>query len=265
MTDPNPFHVGLDKTPANYAPLSPLSFLARAAHVHPEHVAVIHGDRRYSWAQTYARCRRLASALAQRGVGEGDTVSAMLFNTPEMFEAHYGVPMLGAVLHSINTRLDAKTIAYMLDHAETKVLLTDTEAAPTIKEALKTLDPDKLLLLGAFGAGCLVGLATFSPVLSWTFKNYHNPTLATLTGFMLGSLNKIWPWRKPVLGLNEAGELVDIENGMAVQKVIKEVNLTPGQFAIEVGDAHLFAALVAMVLGLAVVLLLERMGSAEGE
>ncbi|MCB0599192.1 MAG: DUF368 domain-containing protein [Lewinellaceae bacterium] len=136
---------------------------------------------------------------------------------------------------------------------------------PTIKEALKTLDPDKLLLLGAFGAGCLVGLATFSRVLSWTFKNYHNPTLATLTGFMLGSLNKIWPWRKPVLGLNEAGELVDIENGMAVQKVIKEVNLTPGQFAIEVGDAHLFAALVAMVLGLAVVLLLERMGSAEGE
>ena len=136
MTDPNPFRVGLDKTPANYAPLSPLSFLARAAHVHPDHTAVIHGDRRYSWAQTYARCRQLASALAQRGVGEGDTVSAMLFNTPEMFEAHYGVPMLGAVLHSINTRLDAKTIAYMLDHAETKVLLTDTEAAPIIKEAL---------------------------------------------------------------------------------------------------------------------------------
>ncbi len=136
MTKGNTYQVGLDKTPANYAPLSPLSFLARAAHVHPEHIAVIHGDRRYTWAQVYTRCRQLASALARHGVGEGDTVSAMLFNTPEMFEAHYGVPMLGAVLHAINTRLDARTIAYMLDHAETKVLLTDTEAAPTIKEAL---------------------------------------------------------------------------------------------------------------------------------
>ena len=169
MTDPNPFHVGLDKTPANYAPLSPLSFLARAAHVHPEHVAVIHGDRRYSWAQTYARCRRLASALAQRGVGEGDTVSAMLFNTPEMFEAHYGVPMLGAVLHSINTRLDAKTIAYMLDHAETKVLLTDTEAAPTIKEAL-TLATNQPLVVDIDGLQfgkddviCAVGVDASGP------------------------------------------------------------------------------------------------------
>ncbi len=131
---------------------------------------------------------------------------------------------------------------------------------PTVKEALKTLDPDKLLILGVFGAGCLIGLGTFSRVLSWTFKNYHNPTLATLTGFMLGSLNKIWPWRKPVLGLTETGELVDIENGMIVDKVIKEVNLTPGQYALEVGDSYLFTALVAMALGLAVVFVLERMG-----
>lgn len=155
MSERNPFRVGLDKTPANYTPLSPLSFLARAAHVHPDHVAVIHGERRYTWAQTYARCRRLASALAQQGVGEGDTVSAMLFNTPEMFEAHYGVPMLGAVLHSINTRLDAKTIAYMLDHAETKVLLTDTEVAPTIREAL-TLASNQPLVVDiddALGSG----------------------------------------------------------------------------------------------------------------
>ena len=130
---------------------------------------------------------------------------------------------------------------------------------PTVKEALKTLDPDKLLILGVFGVGCLIGLGTFSRILSWTFKHYHNPTLATLTGFMLGSLNKIWPWRKPVLGLNEAGELVDIEKGMFVEKVIKEVNLTPGQFVADVGDSHLLAALLAMALGLAVVFVLERM------
>ena len=134
---------------------------------------------------------------------------------------------------------------------------------PTVKEALKTLDPDKLLILGVFGVGCLIGLGTFSRILSWTFKHYHNPTLATLTGFMLGSLNKIWPWRKPVLGLNEAGELVDIEKGMFVEKVIKEVNLTPGQFVADVGDSHLLAALLAMALGLALVLLLERMDQRE--
>ena len=134
---------------------------------------------------------------------------------------------------------------------------------PTVKEALKTLDPDKLLILGVFGVGCLIGLGTFSRILSWTFKHYHNPTLATLTGFMLGSLNKIWPWRKPVLGLNEAGELVDIEKGMIVEKVIKEVNLTPGQFVADVGDSHLLAALLAMALGLALVLLLERMDQRE--
>ena len=131
---------------------------------------------------------------------------------------------------------------------------------PTVKEALKTLDPDKLLILGVFGAGCLIGLGTFSRVLSWTFKHYHNPTLATLTGFMLGSLNKIWPWRKPVLGLTETGELVDIQNGMIVDKVIKEINLTPGQYVLEVGNSYLFTALLAMALGLAVVFVLERMG-----
>lgn len=130
---------------------------------------------------------------------------------------------------------------------------------PSIKEALKTLDPEKLLILGVFGAGCLIGLGTFSRVLSWTFKNYHNPTLATLTGFMLGSLNKIWPWRQAVLGLDEAGQLVEIHKGMHVDKVIKEVNLTPGQYAIEVGEPHLWGALLAMVLGLAIVFLLEKL------
>ena len=112
---PNPYRTGLDRNQANHAALSPLSFLARAAEVYPQRVAVIHGERRLTWAQTYQRCRRLASALARRGVGIGDTVAVMAPNVPAMFEAHYGVPMTGAVLNTLNTRLDAETIAFMLD------------------------------------------------------------------------------------------------------------------------------------------------------
>ena len=136
MSQKNPYSMGLDKTPANYVPLSPLSFIERAAAVYPEHPAVVHGERRYLWAESFERTRRLASALVQRGIGLGDTVSVMAYNTPEMFEAHFGVPVTGAVLHALNTRLDAKTIAFMMDHAETKVLITDREAAVVIKEAL---------------------------------------------------------------------------------------------------------------------------------
>ena len=133
----NPYDTGLDKTPANYQPLTPLVFLERAASVHPEHVAVIHGKSRLSYAELYARTRQLASALAARGIGVGDTVSVMLANTPAMLEAHYGVPMTGAVLHSINTRLDAPAVAFMLDHAKTKVLIGDTEFGGVLKEALR--------------------------------------------------------------------------------------------------------------------------------
>src|SRR5512135_2340490 len=104
----NPYEQDLDKNPANYAPLTPLSFIERAAYVYPERVSVVHGERRYSWKETYARARRLGSALARRGVGAGDTVAAMLANTPEMYEAHFGVPMTGAVLNTLNTRLDAE-------------------------------------------------------------------------------------------------------------------------------------------------------------
>ena len=132
----NPFATDLDKNKANYTPLSPLSFIARAAYVYPTKTAVVHGDRRYSWAETFNRAKQLASALSQRGVGLGDTVSVMGFNTPETYEAHFGVPMTGGVLHAINTRLDAKNIAFMFEHAETKVLLTDRTASPVIKEAL---------------------------------------------------------------------------------------------------------------------------------
>jgi fatty-acyl-CoA synthase len=126
----------LGPTAANYQPLTPLSLLARAAHVWPGHTAVIHGRQTHTYHELYARCRRLASALAGRGIGVGDTVSVMLPNVPPMVEAHYGVAMTGAVLHSMNTRLDAAIIAFQLDHAETKVLITDREMAPVMKEAL---------------------------------------------------------------------------------------------------------------------------------
>jgi fatty-acyl-CoA synthase len=131
------YDIGLDKNAANYQPLTPLSFLERAASVFPDHTAIIHGDSRTSYAAFYARARRLASALARRGIGKGDTVSVMLANTPPMLEAHYGVPMTKAVLNTLNTRLDAAVIAFTLDHAETKVLITDREFAPTVAEALK--------------------------------------------------------------------------------------------------------------------------------
>ncbi len=132
----NPFEQDLAPNPANYQPLTPLSFLARAAHVWPDHGAVIHGSKRRTYRELYARCRRLASALSKRGIGVGDTVSVMLPNVPPMLEAHYGVPMTGAVLHSMNTRLDAAIVAFQLDHAETRILITDRELAPVVKEAL---------------------------------------------------------------------------------------------------------------------------------
>ena len=132
----NPFDVDLGKRPANFQPLTPLTLLERAAMVYPEHVAVVHGKARLSYRTFYTRCRQLGSALARRGIGVGDTVSAMLPNVPSMLEAHYGVAMTGAVLHSMNTRLDAAIIAFQLDHADTKVLITDREFAPVMKEAL---------------------------------------------------------------------------------------------------------------------------------
>jgi fatty-acyl-CoA synthase len=132
----NPFDENLGPNPANYQPLTPLSLLARAAHVWPNHVAVIHGTMRRTYRELYARCRRLASALAARGIKPGDTVSVMLPNVPPMLEAHFGVPMTGAVLHSMNTRLDAAIIAFQLDHAATKILITDRELAPVMQEAL---------------------------------------------------------------------------------------------------------------------------------
>jgi fatty-acyl-CoA synthase len=130
------YNQNLDKNPANYQPLTPLTFLERAASTFPDHTAIIHGKLRRSYGEFYQRSRKLASALASSGIGKGDTVSAMLANTPAMLEAHYGVPMTGAVLHSMNTRLDPNIIAFQLDHSECKVLITDSEFSKTIKEAL---------------------------------------------------------------------------------------------------------------------------------
>jgi fatty-acyl-CoA synthase len=133
------FDVDLDKGPANHVPLTPLSFLARAATVYPRKTAVIHGDRRFTYAEFAARCRRLASALARRGIKRGDTVAIMAPNVPAMLEAHYGVPMTGAVLNALNYRLDARTISFMLEHSEATALITDREFAATMKDALGRL------------------------------------------------------------------------------------------------------------------------------
>jgi fatty-acyl-CoA synthase len=130
------FERDLERNAANFQPLTPLSFLERAALAFPDHVAIIHGQRRISYAEYYTRARRLASALAQHGVRRGDTVAVMLGNTPSMLEAHYGVPMAGAVLCALNTRLDPSTLAFILDHGEAKVLITDREFAPVIRETL---------------------------------------------------------------------------------------------------------------------------------
>jgi len=134
--DHGPFAEGLEQTPANYTPLSPLSFLKRSARVYPDYTSLVHGDQRYTWAQTYERCVRLGSALARLGIGAGHTVSVLAPNIPAIYESHFGVPMSGAVLNTINTRLDAASIAFILDHAESKVLITDREFSETTKQAL---------------------------------------------------------------------------------------------------------------------------------
>lgn len=131
------FDLNLTPNTANHAALTPLGFIARTAEVYPERLAIVHGDLRQNWARTYARCRQLASSLQKIGIGKNDTVAVMLPNTPPMVEAHFGVPMAGAVLNTLNTRLDAETLAFMLDHGEAKALIVDPEFAPLMARALK--------------------------------------------------------------------------------------------------------------------------------
>ena len=133
----NIYEQGLDRNPANYTPITPLLFLERSAEIYPKKLAVIHGKLRQTWAQTYERCRRLASALQKHGIGLGDTVAVMLPNTPPMVEAHFGIPMAGAVLNALNTRLDPESIAFMLNHGEAKVVIIDPEFSGVMKKALE--------------------------------------------------------------------------------------------------------------------------------
>jgi fatty-acyl-CoA synthase len=146
MTGNSGYLTGLDRNQANYTPLTPLTFIERAAYVYPEHPSVIHGAQRFTWRETYSRCRRLASALARRGIGRNDTVAVMAPNIPAMYEAHFGVPMCGAVLNTLNTRLDAETIAFMLGHGGARVLITDREFSTTIEPALALLDQRLLVI-----------------------------------------------------------------------------------------------------------------------
>ena len=146
MSDRSIFQTGLGRGLANFAPLTPLGFLPRTAAIHPDRVAVIHGARRITYREFDERARRLASALIRRGIGPGDTVSAVLPNVPAMLDAHFGVAMAGAVLNTINTRLDARTIAYILEHGEAKVLLTDREYAGTVGPALERLGTRPLVI-----------------------------------------------------------------------------------------------------------------------
>ena len=142
----NIYNQDLEQVSANYEVLSPLTFMERAASVYPNKLAVIHGDVRRTWAETYQRCRRLASALVRQGIGVGDTVSIMCPNLPEHFEAHFGVPMAGAVLNSINTRLDAAAVAFILKHAEAKILITEREMSPIVSKALDLLETKPLVI-----------------------------------------------------------------------------------------------------------------------
>ncbi|MGR3367749.1 MAG: acyl-CoA synthetase [Sagittula sp.] len=177
----NPYNTGLDRNPANYQPLTPLGFLERAALVFPDHTAIVHGALRRSYAAFYTRSRQLASALVQAGMGRGDTVSALLANTPAMLECHYGVPMSGAVLHAINTRLDAAIIAFQLDHAMSRLVIVDAEFLPLLNEAL--------------------GLAAVSPtVIVYDDPEYDGPrTPADATDYeaFLAGGNPDFAWLRP--------------------------------------------------------------------
>ncbi len=177
---PSMYDLNLDKNQANHAPLTPLTFLERAAYVYPDRLAVVHGSQRFTWAETYARCRRLASALARVGIEKNDTVSVMLPNTPPMVEAHFGVPMCGAVLNTLNTRLDAETIAFMLRHAEAKVLITDREFSSVVGMALALLKVKPIVIDvddPAYQGGQLVGTIEYEAFLAGGDPDYawQNP------------------------------------------------------------------------------------------
>ncbi|WP_299358825.1 acyl-CoA synthetase [uncultured Paracoccus sp.] len=220
----NAYELGLDRNAANFVQLSPLSFIERTAAVYPDLEAVSYGNVRRNWAETYARTRRLASALAKRGFGKGDTVSIVAANIPEMFEAHFGVPMAGAVLNTINTRLDAETIAFILAHAEAKVLIVDPEFSDVVDRAVKMAHRPELLVVDiedpSFDGGSRVGHLTYEDLLAegdpdfaWSLPdnewdaislNYTSGTTGDPKGVvyhhrgaMLNALSNIVTWGMP--------------------------------------------------------------------
>ena len=170
------YSIGLDKTAANFVPLTPLSFLARTAAVYPDHTSAVYEGRVFTWAQTYARCRRFASFLAARNIGSGDTVAAMLPNIPAMNEVHFAVPMAGAVLNALNIRLDASSIAFQLDHGGAKIILVDPEFAGVIAEALTLMTGPKPFVIdvddAAFAGGKRIGELEYEDALSQGDENF---------------------------------------------------------------------------------------------
>ena len=161
----------LPRNAANFAAMSPLSFIERTAEVYPLRLAVVHGSLRRNWGELYGRCRQLASALQRHGVGRGDTVAVMLPNTPPMVEAHFGIPMAGAVLNAINTRLDAATVAFMLDHGEARVVIVDPEFAPVMQQALALRSKSSPVLVidvvdGLYGPGTPIGSVGYEQLLA---------------------------------------------------------------------------------------------------
>jgi fatty-acyl-CoA synthase len=170
MDATGPYERDLGKNAANYVPLTPLTYLERSAAIWPDRTAIIHGDLRYTWAQTYARCRRLGSALAGRGIGDDDTVAVLAANTPELFEAHFGIAMCGAVLNAINTRLDAPAIAFILNHADAKVLIVDREFSGVAEKALAEIGRDDILVVDIddpqYAGGKLIGSLNYEALLA---------------------------------------------------------------------------------------------------
>jgi fatty-acyl-CoA synthase len=171
------YSIGLDKTPANYVPLTPLSFLARSAAVYPDHLSTVYEGRSFTWSETYARCRRFASWLSGRGIGHGDTVAAMLPNIPAMNELHFAVPMAGAVLNALNIRLDAASIAFQLDHGGAKIILVDPEFSGVIAEALTLMKGAKQFVMdvddATFGGGKRIGAIEYEAAVAQGDANFE--------------------------------------------------------------------------------------------
>ena len=166
MKNNNPYLVGLEKCEANYAALTPLSFLRRAASVYPENIAVIDGEKKTSWLEIFQRCKKLASALNKLGVGKNQTVAILAPNSAACFEAHYGIPMAGAVLNAINTRLDAATVQYILEHGQADIFMVDTEYAPLAKEVIKNLSRKlQIIEIEVPGIACSLNTMTYQELI----------------------------------------------------------------------------------------------------